>query len=140
MSRRPRRSDQGRAGRRGGAPAEKAGGRSEEGGAQLELETEAGSVSAFFHHAEGGPSRGAADLAALLPPAPFGARTVREIMMPARFSVRPSTTLENLARFLVSAKVHRALVMEGGTLRGIVTTFDVLRAIAAQDVVSEELP
>lgn len=106
----------------------------------LELETEAGSVSAFFRDADGDLFRGPAALAALLPPAPFGARTVRDIMMPARFNVRPSTTLPDLARFLVHARVHRALVMEEGDLKGIVTTFDVLRALAAEAVVSEPLP
>lgn len=60
--------------------------------------------------------------------------------MPARFNVRPSTTLANLARFLVSAKLHRALVMEEGRLKGIVTAFYLLRAIAAEDVASEPLP
>jgi len=65
---------------------------------------------------------------------PVGSRPVSEIMMPARFCVRPETSLAGLARYLVTARVHRALVMEDGELLGIVTSFDVLRAIADSDV------
>ncbi len=109
-----------------GAPDEDPGSRA---GLEVERSTEGG-VSAFFRESNGNLYRGSQRLAALLPPAPFGARTVGEIMMPARFSVRPETTLAGLARFLVRTRVHRALVMVDGELRGIVTTFDVMRAIA----------
>ncbi len=71
---------------------------------------------------------------ALLPEEPRGSKTVADIMMPARFSVRPDTSLAGLARYMVNAKLHRALVMEGDELLGIVTTFDVLHAIADSDV------
>jgi CBS domain-containing protein len=56
---------------------------------------------------------------------------VEDIMMPATFSVREEATLPELAAFLVRAGVHRALVMEEGLLRGVVTSMDVLRAIAS---------
>ena len=39
---------------------------------------------------------------------------------------RPDTTLIGLARYLLNAKIHRALVMEDDALLGIVTAFDVL--------------
>lgn len=58
--------------------------------------------------------------------------TVAEIMMPARFTVRPETSLPELARFLLRAGIHRALVFEGNRLVGIVTTVDVLRAVAGE--------
>jgi CBS domain-containing protein len=93
-------------------------------------ESESGSVSAFFRDAGGTLHQH--DLVPLLAPTPFGARTVADIMMPARLSVRPSTTVQGLARFLLTAKVHRALVLERGLLRGIVTTFDVLRVVAGE--------
>ena len=96
-------------------------------------ESESGSVSAFFRDAGGTVHRHAVALAPLLGPAPFGSRTVADIMMPARFSVRPSTTVRGLARFLLTARVHRALVLEQALLRGIVTTFDVLRVVAGED-------
>jgi CBS domain-containing protein len=59
-------------------------------------------------------------------------RLVTDIMMPATFSIRGEATLPELARFLLAAGVHRALVLEHGKLQGIVTTTDVLRAVAGQ--------
>ncbi|MBI4522037.1 MAG: CBS domain-containing protein [Gemmatimonadetes bacterium] len=59
----------------------------------------------------------------------FQGRTVRHIMTPARFVVRPDATVSEAARFLVRARIHRALVLEQGRLVGIVTTLDVLRAL-----------
>jgi CBS domain-containing protein len=55
---------------------------------------------------------------------------VEEIMTPATFHVRPDATLGELARFLVRSNVHRALVLEGSRLQGIVTSMDVVRAVA----------
>lgn len=55
---------------------------------------------------------------------------VQEIMTPATFSVRPEATLPELARFLLRAGIHRALVFEGSQLVGIATSYDVLRAVA----------
>jgi CBS domain-containing protein len=60
----------------------------------------------------------------------FDEVTVREIMTPMVFHVRPQATVAELAQFLLRGKIHRALVMEGRELVGIVTTFDVLRAVA----------
>jgi CBS domain-containing protein len=57
---------------------------------------------------------------------------VEDIMTPATFSVREEATLPELAGFLVKAGVHRALVMEEGHLRGVVTSMDVMRAVAAE--------
>lgn len=56
--------------------------------------------------------------------------TVRDIMTPVIFHVHPNATVAELARFLLRGKIHRALVMDGGKLVGIVTAFDVLRAVA----------
>jgi CBS domain-containing protein len=56
--------------------------------------------------------------------------TVRDIMTPATLSVSPGTTLPDLARFLLRAGVHRALVMDNRALVGIVSTTDVLRAVS----------
>jgi CBS domain-containing protein len=58
--------------------------------------------------------------------------TVRDLMMPATFRVEPGTTLPKLASFLLHAGVHRALVMEGDQLVGIVSATDVLRAVASE--------
>lgn len=58
------------------------------------------------------------------------AYSVEDIMTPAAFSVSPTTTITELARFLWRGRIHRALVVEDGALVGIVSAFDVLRAIA----------
>ena len=56
--------------------------------------------------------------------------TVSEIMTPVSFSVGPDTSIKALADFLVRGRIHRALVVEDGRLQGIVTTMDVLKAMA----------
>lgn len=55
-------------------------------------------------------------------------------MTPATFSVRPEASLAQLARFLVRGGIHRALVLEGSTLAGIVTPMDVVRVLARAGV------
>jgi CBS domain-containing protein len=57
---------------------------------------------------------------------------VREIMMPAIFRVREEATAVELARFLMRAGIHRALVMDGSILRGIVTATDLVRLLAGE--------
>lgn len=64
------------------------------------------------------------------PESDFDTILVRDIMTPVSFSVRPSTTLPELCEFLVRGRIHRAVVVEDGQLLGIVTSVDVLRAIA----------
>ncbi len=56
--------------------------------------------------------------------------TVREIMTPATFTVRPEATITELATFLTRAGIHRALVMEKNRLVGIVSATDVLAELA----------
>jgi CBS domain-containing protein len=58
--------------------------------------------------------------------------TVRDLMLPATFHVETTTTLPKLASFLLHAGVHRALVMDHGRLAGIVSTTDLLRAVAGE--------
>lgn len=57
--------------------------------------------------------------------------SVRDIMTPVTFSVRPGDTVKELADFLMRGRIHRAVVMEDERLLGIVTSGDVLRAVAA---------
>jgi CBS domain-containing protein len=57
---------------------------------------------------------------------------VKDIMTAATFSVRPEATVPELARFLLRAGIHRALVFRGSELAGVVTTTDVLRAVAEE--------
>lgn len=56
--------------------------------------------------------------------------TVGEIMTPAVFDISPDASLEELAGFLLRGRIHRAVVVDDGRLAGIVTAFDVLRAVA----------
>jgi CBS domain-containing protein len=57
----------------------------------------------------------------------FDELTVRDIMTPVAFTVRPGDKVGDLVRMLVRGRIHRALVVEDGALLGIVTPFDVLR-------------
>lgn len=54
--------------------------------------------------------------------------TVRDIMTPVAFSVRPGDFVSELVLLLLRGRIHRALVVEDGKLLGIVTPFDVLAA------------
>ena len=63
-----------------------------------------------------------------LPESDFETVTVGEIMTPVSFSIPPSTSLPELADFLVRGRIHRAVVVEDGRLVGIVTSNDLLRA------------
>ncbi len=59
----------------------------------------------------------------------FDDYSVSDIMTPAAFTVHPRDTVESVAKFLLQGRIHRALVVEDEQLRGIVTTFDLLRAL-----------
>lgn len=65
-----------------------------------------------------------------LPESDFDAVTVSEIMTPVSFSVGPDSPVSELCEFLVRGRIHRAVVVDDGKLAGIVTSADVLRAVA----------
>lgn len=56
--------------------------------------------------------------------------SVSDVMTPVSFTVEGGATVAELADFLVRGKIHRALVLDGGRLAGIVTAMDVLRVVA----------
>jgi CBS domain-containing protein len=60
----------------------------------------------------------------------FEGYTVADIMTPAPITVEPEASLPELAGVLRDRKVHRALVVSGGKLVGIVTTMDILTSLA----------
>jgi CBS-domain-containing membrane protein len=64
------------------------------------------------------------------PDGDFDTVTVSEIMTPISFAVEPDTPLAELCQFLVRGRIHRAVVKKNGELLGIVTSADVLRAVA----------
>jgi CBS domain-containing protein len=56
--------------------------------------------------------------------------TVSEAMTRSLCAVRPEATTASAADYMLRAGVHRALVVDGGTLIGILTTTDFVRAVA----------
>ena len=52
--------------------------------------------------------------------------TVADFMTEGVVHVEPSTPVSELARTIRENKIHRLLVVENGTLRGIVSTFDLV--------------
>ncbi|CAN5689585.1 hypothetical protein BH23GEM11_BH23GEM11_05050 [soil metagenome] len=65
-----------------------------------------------------------------LPESVFDGYTVADIMTREPVTTPSSTRIRDLARLLVDRKIHRALVVDDGRLVGIVTSTDVLRAVA----------
>ncbi|MGW8267780.1 MAG: CBS domain-containing protein, partial [Longimicrobiales bacterium] len=63
----------------------------------------------------------------------FDELSVAEIMTPAAFTVGPKETVEAVAKFLLHGRIHRALVVEGERLEGIVTAFDLLKAFVEDE-------
>jgi CBS domain-containing protein len=57
---------------------------------------------------------------------------VADVMTPEAVCVRPEASLAEIARTMVDGKLHRVLVADGQQLLGIVSAFDVLRAVAAR--------
>lgn len=68
----------------------------------------------------------------LVPPRWMDSRSVGDIMSRTCHSVRRKTTLSDLARLLLRLRIHRAMVIEEGKLVGIVTAFDVMRAMVGR--------
>jgi CBS domain-containing protein len=67
-----------------------------------------------------------------IPEGVFEGASVSEIMTPAAFTVKPKDTVEDVARFLLRGRIHRALVVEHEQLKGIVTAFDLLGAFVGE--------
>jgi CBS domain-containing protein len=66
-----------------------------------------------------------------LPPRSGGVRglTVRDIMTPMVFDVPVSATAKDIAEIMLRGHIHRLFVTEGGMVIGVVTAFDMLRAL-----------
>jgi CBS domain-containing protein len=78
-------------------------------------------------------SREPASVDRIEPPPDFGQTPVRALMSRGLFTVFPDATLAEVMRALVSFNVHRVFVIDEKTsdLLGVITTLDVLRALAA---------
>jgi predicted transcriptional regulator len=55
---------------------------------------------------------------------------VREIMTPRPFIIAPGEDIRDAARRMLYADVHRLLVAEGDQVVGIISTTDIVRAVA----------
>lgn len=64
----------------------------------------------------------------------FDTVLVRDIMTPVTFTVGPDVGLDELCDFLLRGRIHRAVVVDGNRMVGIVTSVDVLRALAERKV------
>lgn len=65
-----------------------------------------------------------------IPESEFDTAEVADIMTPVSFTVGLETEVNELAEFLVRGRIHRAVVVDEDNLVGIVTSGDVLRAVA----------
>jgi CBS domain-containing protein len=64
--------------------------------------------------------------------------TVRSVMTPLVYAVRPGDPVMTAVRLMVLENIHRALVVsEEGKVVGIVTPMDVMRAMARGELVQE---
>jgi CBS domain-containing protein len=57
-------------------------------------------------------------------------RTVRDAMASDPVTVSPDTPLEEVARLLERRHIHRVPVTADGTIRGVITTLDLVKLIA----------
>jgi len=60
---------------------------------------------------------------------------VAEVMSRALVHVEPSTPIADAARTMEGAHVHRLVVLEAGSAVGILTSFDIVKALAAGKLV-----
>ena len=56
--------------------------------------------------------------------------SVREIMTPRPYTVAPGEDVREAARQMLYAEVHRLFVAEGDRLVGVISTTDIVRAVA----------
>jgi CBS domain-containing protein len=55
---------------------------------------------------------------------------VRDVMIEDLVTVRPDATLQEIAQAMLDRRIHRVLVTEGGELRGIVSSLDLVGLFA----------
>jgi CBS domain-containing protein len=60
---------------------------------------------------------------------------VRDAMTKTVISVDPDLPVEDVARVMVERRIHRVLVMSGKRLLGVISTFDLLGAVAHRTTV-----
>jgi CIC family chloride channel protein len=60
--------------------------------------------------------------------------SVREIMTPRPYTVAPDEDVREAARQMLYAEVHRLFVAEGDRLVGVISTTDIVRAVATSKI------
>ncbi len=60
----------------------------------------------------------------------FEETLVRELMTPRPVTVAPTATVKEAAQLLLHADVHRVFVLDGDRLVGVLSTTDIVRAVA----------
>jgi len=60
----------------------------------------------------------------------FESTAVRDIMTPHPFTIPPGVDIHEAARLMLYADVHRLFVAEGDQVVGIISTTDIVRAVA----------
>jgi CBS domain-containing protein len=63
---------------------------------------------------------------------------VEDVMATDLLAVRPDQSLREVASLLAERRLHRVLVMEGRRLLGLVSSLDIVRAVADGRLVSKE--
>jgi CBS domain-containing protein len=63
---------------------------------------------------------------------PISDGIVAHAMSPFVLAIAPDSPVSDAARLMVAENVHRLMVIERGRLAGIITTMDVLRAVARE--------
>jgi len=64
----------------------------------------------------------------------FENTAVRDIMTPRPFTIAPSEDIREAARQMLYADVHRIFVAEGGQVVGVISTTDIVRAVATSSL------
>lgn len=59
-------------------------------------------------------------------------KTAGQIMTKPAVTVAPDETLQRVCELMHNCRIHRVVVAEGKQIKGIITTMDILRAIAIQ--------
>lgn len=62
---------------------------------------------------------------------------VGQVMSRAPVTVPPSEPLPSLCQRMVEHRIHRVVVVEGETIRGVLTTLDILAVVAAGGIPQE---
>lgn len=105
---------------------------------QVEATARAGSTNGFYRAEHRTTASGGEFVKRLRDDDAMDHVLVEDVMTPATFSVRPSTSVERLASILRDLRLHRALVVDDGRLVGIVSSLDILDVLA--DARDEEGP